>query len=82
MSVIRPPPPPCEYDRACRELIPGSSAAAGRPQAPCSPEPPELRDYPPAPAGSPPFRLCNGHLSDLFDAQERASHHAATAALA
>jgi hypothetical protein len=60
------PRPKCEADRAYRELIghPPNETVGG--STLCSPEPPEPRDYPPPPAGSPKFVLCNGHLRDLF----------------
>jgi hypothetical protein len=61
---------PCEFERAYAELITPRSRRPRGPVAECSPEGPEDRAYPGAPAGSPPYSLCNGHLRDLFAALE------------
>lgn len=70
MPASRAPRPACDYERAYRELVGGSPVPPARP---CSPEVPEPRAYPAPPAGSTGYALCNGHLSDLFDARERAA---------
>ena len=71
MSAGRAGRPSCEYDRAYKELVSTLEPLAQRSPTPCSPEVPEVRDYPPPPAGRPSYVLCNGHLSDLFTARER-----------
>lgn len=70
-GAARVPRPVCEYDRAYRELI--GKAVAPLPLTACSPETPEVREYPPPPSGGRQYALCNGHLSDLFDARKRSS---------
>ena len=71
MNANRPPRPSCEFERAYRDLVPLS--APPRPEAACSPETPELREYPLPPEGGRRYSLCNGHLSDLFDARDRST---------
>jgi hypothetical protein len=72
MSGVRAPRPTCEVDRAYRELLGRPRSATAEADHPCSPEPPEARDYPaPAPGGKN-LVLCNGHLRDLFEEQARA----------
>ena len=80
MSATRIVRPSCEFERAYRDLVPLS--ATRLPDAACSPETPELRDYPLPPDGGPKYALCNGHLTDLFDAQERSARPARVAAAA
>lgn len=65
--------PACEFNRAFRELVGIPPTGPEPPMTPCSPETPEARDYPAPPAGAGKFVLCNGHLSDLFDARNRAA---------
>ena len=72
MSASKVAPPACEFERAYREMIEDPHSLL--PATPCSPETPEAREYPPAHTGSPRYVLCNGHLSDLFDARERSAH--------
>ena len=74
MALSRGPRPLCEFDRAYRELVSELPTSPARVRSPCSPEPPEGRAYPPPPSGGPNYVLCNGHLSDLFDARDRAMH--------
>ena len=71
MGASRNLRPACEFDRAYHELIGASRPEAGGAASPCSPETPEVRDYPAPRTGAAPYVLCNGHLRDLFDAQSR-----------
>lgn len=73
MPLVRSPLPVCEYDKAYRELVSAPPSSPPPARSPCSPEPPEARAYPPPPSGGPEYVLCNGHLSDLFDARDRAT---------
>jgi hypothetical protein len=68
----RPPRPVCEVDRAYRDLVGHPPAETIGGSNACSPEPPEPRDFPAAPAGEKSYVLCNGHLRDLFAEQARA----------
>lgn len=63
--------PSCEFERAYRDLVPLSPTP--QPESACSPEVPELREYPLPPNGGRRYALCNGHLTDLFDARDRAA---------
>ena len=63
------PTGPCELRRALVD-IEGPSAALET--GPCSGEAPEERSFPPAPAGTPAYFLCNAHLRDVFSALDRA----------
>ena len=59
---------PCDVVRAFHELLgrpwPGPRGDA----AGCSPDSPELRDFPAPKRSGENYALCNGHLRDLFDA--------------
>jgi hypothetical protein len=57
---------PCEFERAYADLIAPRLRHVRPAVGACSPEGPEERPFPPAPAGSPAYSLCNGHLRDLF----------------
>ncbi len=78
MIPTRAARPICEADRAYRDLIGHLSSETRGGVTICSPEPPEARDFPEPPAGSPKYVLCNGHLRDLFDEQARASPRVAS----
>jgi len=67
MSANRAPRPVCEIDRAYRELIGRPRSESTGTSNPCSPEPPEVRDYPASLLQGRNYFLCNGHLRDLFD---------------
>lgn len=71
MNATRPPRPVCEVDRAYLDLIPRPRSETVGAASLCSPEVPELREYPAAPAGARNYVLCNGHLTDLLDEQAR-----------
>ena len=57
----------CEVDRAFRELLGHPRTIPSGTESLCSPEAPELRDYPAPPVPGKGYALCNGHLRDLFD---------------
>jgi|GEM_PF-6978223 len=67
--VVPKPAKTCEFTRAVGELL--GPVVGAPPRSACSPEPPEVRDYPPPRPGSPRYQLCNGHLRDLYEALER-----------
>jgi len=71
MGAPRPARPVCEAPRAYRELLHRPAADAAGPTTECSPEPPEVRDYPAPKGDGARFVLCNGHLRDLFAEQDR-----------
>ncbi|MFY9716985.1 MAG: hypothetical protein WAK40_03505 [Thermoplasmata archaeon] len=73
MIPTRAARPVCEVDRAYRELIGRPPAETTGGSNACSPEAPEPRSFPAAPAGEKEYILCNGHLRDLFDEQAKLS---------
>lgn len=74
----QPLPRPCEVARAFQELLGRSWPGPGDVVAGCSPEPPEIRDFPipKRPGGN--YVLCNGHLRDVLDAIGRARSRPST----
>ena len=62
------PTGPCEIRRALRDI---EGAALATPVGACSGDAPEERPFPPAPAGTAPYFLCNAHLRDVFSALDR-----------
>jgi hypothetical protein len=67
MSGARAPRPVCDADRAYRDLLGHPRTEIAGSISVCSPEIPEVRDYPAPVRGGARFVLCNGHLRDLFD---------------
>ena len=56
----------CDFDRALADLGTPSEDIPKFARQACSPEEPEIHDYPGPPPGGSPYALCNGHIRDLF----------------